>query len=112
MSGWTTNESFRGLVAIVTGGARGIGRSVAEHLARADGSVVSADLDASGGRLAVEEIAGSLPDECAGSVRFEWVDVRDPESIAELCRLTVERYGRIDILVNKPESDAAPLPTS
>ena len=78
-------------VAIVTGGARGIGLAVARHLAERGCEVAIWDVDP----------AGFEPD-AAGSSLFSVVavDVSRPETVAAAVAEAVARYGRIDILVN------------
>ncbi|MBT2229187.1 SDR family NAD(P)-dependent oxidoreductase [Nonomuraea sp. NEAU-A123] len=74
--------------ALVTGGASGIGRAIAEAYLREGAEVVLADLDAS----ATATVIGA-----AGHVA---VDVSDPGSVAEAVSTVMDRFGRIDILVN------------
>jgi NAD(P)-dependent dehydrogenase (short-subunit alcohol dehydrogenase family) len=76
-------------VAIVTGGAQGIGRAIAEGLAREGARVVVADLQRA------EEAAAELPDGVGLTV-----DVSSEEDVSRLAHETVERCGSIDILVN------------
>lgn len=81
-----------GKVAIVTGASRGIGRAIATALA-AEGmrlalAARSADLLAA--------LAGELP----GDVLVYPADLRDPAAPAALVAATVERFGRLDLLVN------------
>jgi NAD(P)-dependent dehydrogenase (short-subunit alcohol dehydrogenase family) len=84
-----------GRVAIVTGGARGIGRETAETLAVAGAHVVLADLDKEAAEGAVEEIR-ALGFHATASV----VDVADEASVDAMVQATLEREGRLDILVN------------
>lgn len=83
-----------GRVAVVTGGAKGIGRAEALALAGEGASVVVVDLDPSGANLAVE--LGTLGVE-AMAVR---ADVSDPAAVRAMSEAIHARFGRIDILVN------------
>lgn len=82
-----------GEVVIVTGGAKGIGRSYVEGLVATGYSVVVADLSDPGEVVAEMASAG-------GEVLGVEVDITDPQATEELGRKTVERFGRIDALVN------------
>jgi NAD(P)-dependent dehydrogenase (short-subunit alcohol dehydrogenase family) len=82
-------------VAIVTGGAKGIGRHYALALARAGARVVVADIV--DGAEVVEAIARTHgPDAAMGGL----LDVSDEASVERLVVRTVERFGQIDVLVN------------
>ena len=86
---------LEGKVAIVTGGARGIGRHFATALAAEGARVMIGDIvDA---QEAVDEIAGKHGKDAAASMVF---DVGDEAQIKALVAKTVERFGQIDILVN------------
>lgn len=76
-------------VAIITGGARGIGRAIGETFASEGAQVVLADVDAS-----VKETARDL------KVREFVSDVTDEKSVRALVETTFQWFGRIDILVN------------
>jgi NAD(P)-dependent dehydrogenase (short-subunit alcohol dehydrogenase family) len=81
-----------GLVAVVTGGAQGIGRATALLLAAAGARIVITDLDAAASEKTAAEIGGAA-----------WsrvVDVADEQSVEELFASVVEREKRIDILIN------------
>ncbi|WP_280419887.1 SDR family oxidoreductase [Nocardia carnea] len=86
---------FTGRTAIVTGAARGIGEVYAQALAAEGASVVVADLNAEGGTAVAEKIVAD-----GGTASFHPVDVSDPESAKTLADFTVEKYGKIDHLVN------------
>lgn len=83
-----------GRVAIVTGGARGIGYATAERLLASGAEVSLWDLDE--GRL--EAARAALQER--GTVTAERVDVADERSVNRAARSTAERHGRINILVN------------
>lgn len=76
-------------VAIVTGGARGIGRAIGETFASEGAQVVLADVDAS-----VKETARDL------KARGMVADVTDQDAVRALIETTLQGFGRIDILVN------------
>jgi NAD(P)-dependent dehydrogenase (short-subunit alcohol dehydrogenase family) len=81
-----------GKVAIVTGGAAGIGRSTAELLAREGAVVMVADRNLAGATQVAERIGGQ-----AAAFRF---DAADASSIEALVDATITRFSRIDILHN------------
>ena len=81
-------------VAIVTGGAKGIGRAIAERFAREGARVVVADIDEDAGSAAVQEIGAH------GAVRFVRCDVGDKADAENLVASTVQAWGSIDVLVN------------
>lgn len=79
--------------AIVTGGAQGIGLSIAKRLLASGASVSVWDRDADALALALKE-AG-----VGGNLDGRLVDVRDPESVNAAVSATAGKFGRIDILV-------------
>jgi len=81
-----------GRVAIVTGASRGLGRAAAEALV-AEGVSVFA-VARSGAEL--EKLAATAPDRIAAEV----VDMRDADALAALADRAVERFGRLDIVIN------------
>lgn len=82
-------------VAVITGGARGIGFSTAEALAEAGARVIIADRDQKDIDAAIEALAGKNFD-VAGVV----MDVTDSARVAAVADDIAARHGRIDILVN------------
>jgi NAD(P)-dependent dehydrogenase (short-subunit alcohol dehydrogenase family) len=88
-------ERLTDKVAIVTGGAGGIGHAFATGLAREGARVVIADLDEAAARTLATTLAGEGRDCLALGV-----DVTNEASTQALARAAVERFGRIDILVN------------
>jgi NAD(P)-dependent dehydrogenase (short-subunit alcohol dehydrogenase family) len=92
-----------GRVAIVTGGARGVGRGIGERLLEAGAEVIvcgrsePASLPAAGGR----------------SAHFVAADVRDLEQIDRLLAAATDRFGRLDLFVNNAGgSPAVPAATA
>jgi NAD(P)-dependent dehydrogenase (short-subunit alcohol dehydrogenase family) len=82
-------------VAIVTGGASGIGRATAELFAQEGARVAVADYQADPGREVVQSIKAS-----GGEAFFFRVDVSDRSQVQSLVDATVEAYGGIDVLFN------------
>ncbi len=86
--------SLENKVAIVTGGANGIGLAVARRFAKDGARVVVADIDEDAGSRAVEEVGAH------GAVRFVRCDVGDKADVANLVAATVQSWGSIDVLVS------------
>jgi len=84
-----------GRIAIITGGAGGLGRAVVKGLAAAGAVAVVADLDLSGAEDAAAEI--SRGGRAAIPVHL---DVTDPNSVQAVVDQTLGKFGRIDTLVN------------
>lgn len=88
--------SLDGRVAIVTGGARGIGQAIADLLARQGAHVVIADIQYESA-FAVAEAINAAYNCIACAVQ---VNVADGESAKNLIAQTMKQYDRLDILVN------------
>ncbi len=86
---------FTDRTAIVTGAAQGIGEAYARALASEGANVVIADLNTELGEQVAKQIVAD-----GGSAAFVPVDVSDPVSTEALAAATVEKYGRIDHVVN------------
>ncbi|MDR3419853.1 MAG: SDR family NAD(P)-dependent oxidoreductase [Xanthobacteraceae bacterium] len=86
---------LNGRVAIVTGGAKGIGRHYSQALAAEGARLMIADI--ADGKDAADEIAR---DYGANSVASMVVDVSDEAAVQALVGRAMERFGKIDILVN------------
>ncbi len=79
-------------VAIVTGGAQGIGEAIVRAFAAEGARVVIADV--------AQDKAGALAQDLGDNALAVRLDVRDPASIDATVKAAVERFGGIDILVN------------
>ncbi|HEY7757810.1 MAG TPA: 3-oxoacyl-ACP reductase FabG [Burkholderiales bacterium] len=84
-----------GKVSIITGAARGIGHATALKFAREGALVVVCDLDRDGVDATVREVR-----EAKGEALGFVVDVTKPGSIRTMVDAVMQRYGRIDVLVN------------
>jgi 3-oxoacyl-[acyl-carrier protein] reductase len=82
-------------VIIVTGGAHGIGRAYCLGFARARARVVIADVDGAG----AEQLAAQVRASGAQSLALA-VDVSDENAAKRMAAATLERFGRIDVLIN------------
>jgi 3-oxoacyl-[acyl-carrier protein] reductase len=86
---------LEGRVAIVTGGGHGIGKAYASRLAAEGAKIVIAEIDEQAAQ-AVARALTATGHEALG-VR---TDVSDPASVENMAAATIERFGRIDVLVN------------
>lgn len=82
-------------VAIVTGGARGIGREIVLALAQWEAKVVAFDINADNLKKLSDELA-----DCPGSVEGKVVDVSSSTELTAAIDEVAEKHGRLDILVN------------
>ena len=88
-------------VAIITGGARGIGFACAQAFLEAGArGVVVADLDAERGAEAAAALEAAAAFDAAGRALFVETDVTSREAAAAVVDAALERFGRLDILVN------------
>lgn len=97
---------FSGKVALVTGGASGIGRACAAAFAAGGASVVIADYDEDEGRQTAEELSAD-----GAAVSFVAVDVSRPEQCEAMVRHAVDEHGGLHIAVNNAGigGDQAPV---
>ena len=89
-------EGLQGKVVIVTGGGHGIGKAYCGAFGQAEARVVPADIDGP----AAEQVAAQVSGKTEGKSLAVRVDVADQESTKQMARAVLERFGRIDILVN------------
>jgi NAD(P)-dependent dehydrogenase (short-subunit alcohol dehydrogenase family) len=83
-------------VAIVTGGASGIGRALGAALVRRGDQVVLADVEGDAAGQVAEQLTAEGPGAASGAA----VDVRDAAAVAALVEDTATRHGRLDLMVN------------
>jgi 3-oxoacyl-[acyl-carrier protein] reductase len=87
---------FDGRVAIVTGGARGIGKAISKTLASRGADIVIADLQ----QDLAEETAKELANEFGKKVLPVPVDVSNSSSVNDMVQKSLDEFGQVDILVN------------
>src|SRR6266567_317352 len=89
-----------GKVAIVTGGASGLGRATAELFVKEGAEVVIADVDVEGG----EEMVATLGTACA----FTRTDVSSADDVQDLVDFTVDRFGGLHVMFNNAGIGGSP----
>jgi NAD(P)-dependent dehydrogenase (short-subunit alcohol dehydrogenase family) len=98
----TPNGKLRGKVAIVTGAGRGIGRAIAVEFAREGAAVVVASRTESTVDAVVAEITAL--DQPVAEALGVTVDVGDRSAVDHMVAATIERFGRVDVLVNNAQA--------
>lgn len=87
--------SLDGKVAVVTGGANGIGAGCVRRLAQAGVNVMIADIDDKGAEALIAEL-----EEMSGQVAYTHTDVTSREAVQVMFDATIEAFNQVDILVN------------
>src|SRR5207302_1499372 len=87
---------LRGKVAVVTGASKGIGASIAEHLAAEGASVV---VNYASSKAGAEAVVKRINDSEGKAVAIQ-ADVSKPEDVKRLFAQTRAAYGKLDVLVN------------
>ena len=87
---------LKGKVVIVTGGGHGIGKAYCLGFARADAHVVVADIDDAAANL----VAGKISENFSAQGLALHTDVSSEASTKEMAARALERFGRIDVLIN------------
>jgi 3-oxoacyl-[acyl-carrier protein] reductase len=86
---------LKGKVAIVTGGAQGIGRAIAFGMGREGAKVIVADLQGEKAEVVADEMRT-----LGAETHTAEVDVSKESSVENLAKQTLSRFGRVDILIN------------
>ncbi|MBA0126940.1 glucose 1-dehydrogenase [Haloechinothrix sp. YIM 98757] len=81
-----------GKVAIITGGARGLGASHARHLVAEGAAAIICDI--------LDDEGKALADELGPRARYMHLDVTQPDQWQDVVATTVEEFGKLDVLVN------------
>ena len=92
----TSTFDLAGRVALVTGGAQGLGLAIARALAEHGATIALVDVQAEAATTAAEQLAS----ESGREMLAQACDVRDKEQVEMCVTRIVERFGRLDILVN------------
>jgi len=90
------DKILQGKIAVVTGGAQGLGAAICHRLAREGACVVVADLNVAGAQATAAEIEAQT----GCQTLAVGVDVADEAQVEAMVRHTVDAFGRLDILVS------------
>lgn len=85
---------LKGRVAVITGGARGIGYATAQRMLKSGAAVSLWDIDKEALKMAAKALSSQ------GEVSTQSVELTDEASVSKATRATIKQHGRIDILVN------------
>src|SRR5688572_11127724 len=88
-------QDFTGKVAVVTGGASGIGEAVALAVAARGGQVIVADIDEADSERVITAIGAA-----GGSAKAVRTDVADAASVEAMVQFALDTYGGLDVAVN------------
>ena len=89
------NKGLHGKTAIVTGGAKGIGRSICLQLADEGVATIVTDIDAQGGEKVVKDIQNT-----GGTAQFVGCNITEASDVKQLADAVINSFDAIDILVN------------
>src|SRR6266496_3890258 len=89
-------NKLTGKVAVVTGASKGIGASIAQHLAAEGASVV---VDYASSKAGADEVVRRITEKGGKAIAVQ-ADVSKPADITRLFAATKDAYGKLDILVN------------
>jgi NAD(P)-dependent dehydrogenase (short-subunit alcohol dehydrogenase family) len=98
-------DALAGRVAIVTGAAQGIGRGISQALTDRGAAVLLVDISAGNLATTVESL-----EKAGREVASLAVDIREPDAAGQITRAAVDRFGRLDLLVNNAIATRAAAP--
>jgi len=98
-------HSVAGRVIVVTGSGQGVGRGMANHLAKAGAAVVVADYQTDKLERTCAEIT-----ELGGETLGVEVDIRERDQIEAMVARTIQRFGRLDAIINNAQTFRAKAP--
>ncbi|MDP8955528.1 MAG: SDR family oxidoreductase [Actinomycetota bacterium] len=94
------SETLEGKIVLVTGGGRGLGEAICRSLAEWGAVVLAADVR----KDLAEAVAGDLR-RAGGQAEAVGLDVRDERTAREAVRSLLDRFGRLDVLINNAGTD-------
>jgi 3-hydroxybutyrate dehydrogenase len=95
-------QSLKDKVSLITGSTSGIGLGIARALAGAGSAIV---LNGFGKPEEIEAVRDGVAKEFGVHVAYSGADMSNPASIAEMIEMTLDEFGRIDVLVKMPASN-------
>jgi len=98
---------LQGMVAVITGGGGGMGRSTAALFAREGASVVVGDVDLDGGASLVAEVKAA-----GGRIRFQRCDVSQEADVAALVATAERDFGKLDTIFNNAGIEQPSTPST
>lgn len=99
-----TKNRLEGKVALITGGASGLGKAAAQKFIQNGAQVIIADINT--------ELGPQVANDLGPSAHFVWCDVMDEAQVAEAVEAAVARHGKLDIMYNNAGIVGPVLPPS
>ncbi len=98
-------EGIQGKVAVVTGGGRGLGEQISRTLAEAGATVIVGDIRTELAQKVVDDICAGQPGAARQQAEAVRLDVTDEGSVQTALAQVVEKYGKLDVIVNNAGTD-------
>ncbi|EOA24471.1 hypothetical protein CARUB_v10017726mg [Capsella rubella] len=100
----TSSRKLEGKIAVITGGASGLGKATAEEFVSQGAQVIIVDID--------EEAGHMVADKLGSAAHFLRCDVTEEEQVAKAMETTVSRHGKLDIMLNSAGMSCSISPPS